>query len=150
MANKNQSLSQKHKVCSGAVAAGQTAINGTGINMSGFESVIFIAKLGAVNATGVGSLKGQASDDDGSADAYNDLAGSAVAFGDTDDGKLLILEVYRPKKKWVRPVVTRGTADSVVDSIIAILTKPRVAEVTEDAADVAGKEVHASPDEGTA
>jgi hypothetical protein len=54
-----------------------------------------------------------------------------------------------PAERYVRAVVTRGTADATIHGVIAILYGPRVLPVTQDAT-VAGIKTKASPEEGTA
>jgi hypothetical protein len=78
-----------------------------------------------------------------------DLAGAALAIADTADNKLLVLDVFRPAERYVRAVVTRGTADAVIDGVIAIQYGARVLPASQDAT-VAGIETHVSPAEGTA
>jgi len=36
---------------------------------------------------------------------------------------MLVLDVYRPAKRYVRPVVLRATANAVIDGVIAIQYK---------------------------
>jgi hypothetical protein len=131
------------------VAAGTTDQNGTGVDMTGFEGVAFVAALGAITASAVTSLKAQQSDDDGSADDYTDLEGTDVPIDDDEDNKLLILDIYRPRKRYVRPVLLRETANAVIDGIYAVLYGPKDEPITPDAS-VAETELHVSPDEGTA
>lgn len=130
-------------------AAGLTDVNGAGVDLQGYEGCLFILGFGTITVNGVQGLKAQASDDDGSGDAYSDLAGTLVAAADTDDDKLVVLDVHKPAKRWIRPVVERATANSVIDLVIAIpygaMKKPTVTH-----ADVANSEIHASPAEGTA
>jgi hypothetical protein len=133
-----------------AVAAGTTDQNSTGVNMAGWESVEFVAAFGALTATQVTSLKLQQSSDDGSADAYSDLAGtSSGALADGDGNKLIRLEIVNPEKRYVRAVVDRGTANAVIDGVIAILRRPRSLPITQDAS-VSKYESHVRPAEGTA
>lgn len=134
---------------SNAVAAGATDSNGTGVDMTGYDAVRFVALLGALTATQVTGLHAQQSDDDGSADAYSDIEGSATEnMGDDDDNDMLITDIIRPTKRYVRPVVDRATANAVIDGVIAELYRTREVPVTQDATviDVA-KTV--APDEGT-
>ena len=134
------------------VAAGTTDQNGTGLNMAGFDGVLFVALFGALTATQVTSLKGQQSDDDGSADAYGDLEGTSVGpLADGDGNKCLVLDIFRPAKQYVRPVIDRGTANAVIDGVIAIQYTARSLPVAQAAAaGVAFAEKHATPAEGTA
>ncbi len=93
-----------------AVAAGTTDQNGTGVDMQGFESVTFVALLGTLTATQVTSLKAQQSDDNGVANASSGMAGSdSGALADADDDKGIVLTVVQPTKRYVRPVLLRGT-----------------------------------------
>jgi hypothetical protein len=46
---------------------------------------------------------------------------------------MLLLDVYRPAKRYVRPVVVRGTADAAIDGVIAILYGPEKEPPTADA-----------------
>ena len=134
-----------------AVAAGTTSQNGSSVDMQGFNTVTFIAAFGTLTDTAVTGIKAQQSSDDGSSDTFADLEGTAKAIADTDDNKLLVLEIVKPRERYVRPVITRGTANAVIDSVIAILSNkgPGKLPITEDAT-VAGSELHVSPAEGTA
>ena len=132
------------------VAAGTTDQNGSGVDMSGFEAVTFIALVGVLTATQVTSLKAQQSDDDGSADAYSDLLGSDSGdLADDDDDLGIVLTVVRPRKQWVRPVLLRGTANAVIDGIVAILHSAAKTPTVKDAS-IAFAASLVSPAEGTA
>lgn len=135
--------------CLNAVAAGTTSQNGSGVDTSNAETVTFIAEFGSIAAGAVTGLKAQGSDDDGSSDAYADLEGTLVEIADDEGNKILVLEIVRPKSKWVRPVVVRGTANAVIDGVIAITTLTRVTPVTQGSTVAASKSV-VSPAEGTA
>lgn len=117
-----------------AVAAGTSVQNGTGVDMTDFEGVLFIFAMGALTATQVTSLKAQQSADDGGADPYADITGAVTAnAADADSNKLLLLDVYRPQKKFVRPVATRGTANAVIDGVVAVLYGPKKAPTSQPA-----------------
>jgi len=106
---------------SNAAAAGTSDVNGTGVDMQGFDGVLFVAAVGTLTATQVTTLKAQSSTDDGSTDAYADISGAVTAaLADGDSNKLLVLDVHHPSERYVRPVLDRGTANAVLDGIIAI------------------------------
>ena len=132
-----------------AAAAATTDIEATGVDMAGFGSVTFIVPFGTITAGAVTSVKAQQSDDNGSTDGWSDLAGSAVTVADTDDNKVAVLEITRPVKRYVRPVVDRGTQNAVVDGILAILSHPRTLPITADSTLITPKLLNA-PAEGTA
>ncbi|MGE0105103.1 MAG: hypothetical protein AB7O81_34885 [Blastocatellales bacterium] len=134
-----------------AVAAGATVQTGAAVDMKNFEGVTFILGVGALTADQVTALKAQQSSDDGSADAYSDLEGTLTGpFADDDDNQVMILEIIRPQKRYVKPIVNRATANAVIDFVIAIQHTPKAEPVTHDATTVAFSELHVSPDEGTA
>ena len=112
-----------------AVAAGTTDQNGAGVDMQadgGYDGVTFIAAFGTLTATQVTQIKAQQSDDDGSTDDYTDLAGTLVGpLADGDSNKLLVLEIFRPTKRWVRCVVDRGTANAVIDGVVTFEWKDK-------------------------
>ena len=132
-----------------ATAAGTTAVNGTVLDMANWEGVMFVASFGALTATQVTKLKiQQGLLADGSDMA--DLEGSATAaLADGDGNKMLIAEVYQPRERYVRCVVVRGTANAVVDSVVAYQYGPRKIPVTQSSTVSAAKFVQ-SPAEGTA
>jgi len=128
---------------SGAVAAGTTAVNSAVVDMQGYDGVIFLASLGTAAANnGVKAQQGQVSNMSDAAD----LAGTLVSSNGTQTD--LVLEIFRPRERYVRAAVVRGTT-TTVDAIWAIqfmAAKMPVNNVT--AAQAA--EIWASPAEGTA
>lgn len=135
---------------SNAVAAGTTAITPTaGLDMEGYEGVLFIVPMGAITTGAVTDVKVQQSSDDGATDAYSDLAGSAFNVADSDDNQLVYIDVFRPQKRYVKPVVDRATQNAVVDGIIAIRYGARRLPAEMDTT-VAGGLLLISPAEGTA
>jgi hypothetical protein len=133
-----------------AVAAGTTNQNTASVDMTGWDTVEFVALMGALTATQVTKLKTQQSSDDASTDAYDDLAGSATAaMADADTNKTLRSEIVKPTKRYVRAVLVRGTANAVIDGIIAIQRRARRAPITQSSTVSAVKTV-VQPAEGTA
>jgi hypothetical protein len=60
-----------------------------------------------------------------------------------------VTDVFRAQKRYVRAVVTRGTANAVIDGVIALQYSARVQPVTNDST-VKATKLMISPDEGTA
>jgi hypothetical protein len=115
-----------------AVAAGTTNQNTSSVDMTGWDSVEFVAHLGALTATQVTKLKAQTSSDDAAADAFADVSGGATAAAaDADSGKLLRCEVIRPRERYARAVVVRGTENAVINSVIAIQRRGRRLPLTQ-------------------
>ncbi|MCC6699106.1 MAG: hypothetical protein IT365_26010, partial [Candidatus Hydrogenedentes bacterium] len=84
---------------SNAEAAAQTAINSTGVDMTGFDGVMFLVPFGAITSGGVQSVNA-AQGSDNSAD-WVDLEGSKIAVADDDDNQIVVLDIYKPKDRYV-------------------------------------------------
>lgn len=112
---------------SNAVAAGTTAVNSAWVDVSNADGVRFTALLGALTANQVTSLKLQGAclaNQADAADLKDSTSGNVIQTAncaDTDTNKILSVEVYKPKVRYVRAVVNRGTANAVVDGILAHL-----------------------------
>ena len=118
-----------------AAAAGTSDVNSTVVDMAGWGAVKFTALLGALTATQVTKLKAQQGDAADGSDMA-DVGGAVTdAAADADGNKLLVLDVSRGllTKRYVRAVLDRGTANAVLDGIIAELYLPRSIPVTADA-----------------
>jgi len=148
MTNINLGTDVKVTVMSNAVAAGTSDVEPTTIDMQDFESVMFIVTFGAIVAGAATTVKAQQSAASGSGEA--DLLGTSQTVADDDDNQAFVIDLVRPGKRYVRPVVTRATQNSTVESIIAIQYNTRKSPTTQDATTVGGIETHVSPAEGTA
>jgi hypothetical protein len=135
-----------------AVAAGTSNQTSSAVDMQsngGFDEVTFVAMFGTLTASQVTKIKVQQSDDDGASDAYDDVAGSlSVALADADSNKMLATTV-RPRKRYVKCVVVRGTANAVIDGVLALLSRQDKAPVTQPST-IVGWKTQDYPDEGTA
>jgi hypothetical protein len=135
---------------SNAAAAATTDVNGTGVSTAGWDGVLFVALLGTLTTTHQTSLKAQQSSDNASADDYTDIAGSSTGnMADGDSNKIILLDVFRPTKEYVRPVLDRGNANAVVDGILAIRYAGRNIPITQGST-VSVQDYVISADEGTA
>lgn len=132
----------------GATAGTTTITPSAGIDMQGFNSALFLILFGALTDTTVPSVKVQQSDDDGVADGYSDLEGTSYAITDADDNKIVAVEVIRPTKRYLKVIVTRATANAVLDGIVCVQSNAigplPITQTT------LGNEVHVTPAEGTA
>lgn len=131
-----------------AVVAGTTSQNGSVSDMQGYDGIMYVVAFGAITATGVQGLKAQQGAQSNLSDGA-DLEGSLVSVADTGSNKCAVLDIYRPQERYLRPVVTRGTANAVIDSVIAIKYNSK-SKPTVQAAAVAASKLIVSPAEGTA
>ena len=104
-----------------AVAASTASTSSTGVDMLGYTGVRFIASLGTLTAGSSPTMQAQSSSDDGVADAYAAIGSATAAMPDADDNKLLIVQVYRPKERYVRVNIPLATQNRVIDGIVAEL-----------------------------
>lgn len=116
-----------------AAAAGSVNQNTTALDMSqngGYRGVRFIAHIGTLTASQVTKMKLQDSTDNGN---WSDVTGSeTAAMADGDSNKMLVCDCYRPKNRYLRAVIERGTANAVIDSVVAELYDPIVEPTTQD------------------
>lgn len=135
---------------SNAVAAGVTTITpSTGIDMNSWSRCAFLVHWGTIVTGGVQSIEIHQSSDDGVADPYTGLLGTNVSVADTDDNKVTIVEVFKPRERYIKCIVNRAIQNSTVDGILAIQSEVKVPAAAADST-VSGSESHVSPAEGTA
>jgi hypothetical protein len=129
------------------VAAGTTSTTSSSVDMLGYAGVRFIAAFGALTNSQVTNLKAQQSSDNAN---FFDIAGSATAnMADADSGKLLIVDVFKPLLRYVRASVQRGTANTVIDVVLAERYRPSLEAVTQDST-VSAQKILSQPATGTA
>lgn len=113
------------------VAAGTSNQNTASVDMSGFDAVRFIAAIGALTSTQVTRLKVQGSTDNSN---FSDISGAATDnMADGNSNTLLIVDVPRSSYRYLRGVVVRGTANAVIDGVIAEQYRARSIPITQDA-----------------
>lgn len=113
---------------SNAVAAGTTAVNSSPVDMQGFESVAFITAFGTISSGAVTSTQIEHSAD---GTTWNPVEGSKVTVPDTASNKVAINEAVRPTLRYIRLTVNRGTANAVIDGIVAVRTRARKSPTTQ-------------------
>lgn len=108
-----------------AVAAGTSDQSSDWVDCQNCSGVRFIALFGTLTASQVTSMKLQGANASNKSDATDLLdsdTGTVVtttALADTDSNKMLVAEVHRLKCRYVRVVIDRGTANAVIDGVIA-------------------------------
>lgn len=132
-----------------AGAAGTSDINGTTLDMQGFDGVMVIVRMGTITANAVTSIKMQ-QDTDSGAGTMADLEGTSITVADNDDDQIFVIDLYKPRERYVRVVVDRGTQNAVVASAEYIQYGPSAMPTTMNVTDAVTFEGHVSPAEGTA
>lgn len=146
----NLSLNADFRVSVNATAAGTgDTINGTAIDMAGWEGILLIYSFGAITTSAVTTIKAQGgAASDGSDGA--DLLGTAQSIADTDDNKIAMVDIFNPKQRYIRPVITRATANAVINNVIAILYRGDITPAAAHSTAVRVAERFNSPPTGTA
>lgn len=131
-------------------AEGATDRNGAGFDTAGLDGVMIITKFGDIAAGATTNVHAEQSSDDGSADAYADLTGTAITVAADDDNQIFIIDVYRPRERYVRGVVDKDTSNNTEEMMIYIGYQAGKKPTTQDLTDEVTYELHVSPAEGTA
>lgn len=118
-------------------AHGVGTVNGADIDISGFSECAFHLDVGTVGASGTVDAKVQEAADDGSGspDTYSDVAGTTITQITATDKTALISLNAEKRKKFLRLVVTVGTAASDL-AATAIKSRGKYQPTTQDADEV--------------
>jgi len=114
----------KFIVVENAAVAGTSTLTTDVVDMLGYQSIAFIAKLGDVSDTSVLALtaKGNSANSVSSPTPTTYAGAATYTAGASDaDNKLMIVDIEKPRDRYVFATLARGTANAVVDSIIAVL-----------------------------
>ena len=68
-------------------------INGTTLDMQGFESVLIVVRMGAITAGAVTSIKAQSTAQSDASDAA-DLTGTSQTIADSDDDETFYIDLH--------------------------------------------------------
>ncbi len=111
-------------------ADGTTDPDGRSVDMLGFDGCVFICVVGVITTTGTVNMSiAQSSDDT----TYNAISGAAAQADLAADGdKLLVVDVYKPGDRYLRPTVTRATANSILGGIVSVRYKGRKSPFTQN------------------
>lgn len=124
----------------GAVAAGTTVQNGTTLDMSGFEGVMFIASMGAITAGAVTSLIASGGAASNGSDKVA-ITGASVTIADDGDDKAYVLDIFRPLDRYITATVNRATQNAVINSVMAIQYGAKERPIVHDATSVGGSAI---------
>lgn len=95
-------------------AAGTSDISGTTLDMTGFDGVYCVVRMGAIVANAVTTMKWQSDTVSSFDDDPNDLTGTSITIADDDDGEIFISDLFQPRERYVRVVVPRATQNATV------------------------------------
>lgn len=141
----------KTVLCKSAVAAGATDItDATAIDMAGYDACRFIFSFGTITAGAATSVAVAALDTSSPTPGTDDLAGSKITVADDADNTLFILDIVRPRYRYLRPFIKRATQNAVVNCVIAELYRKSGALPVAKDSTVTAQEIHVSTAQGAA
>ncbi len=126
-----------------AAGAGTGTTNGTILDMLGYEGVLFVG--GAIGTVNAGNYFKVQQDTASGGGTMADLEGTKLV--PTVNAYAVAIDVYRPRERYVRPVVVLG-ASSTLGDLYAIQYGESLAPTSH--ATGIDTETHISPAEGTA
>lgn len=117
-----------------SVADGQATIVGEIVDTAGFTGACFIYKLGAVTDGGAITLKVYM-DADPAFGSASEMTGAsaAIATAATDSDQFLVVDVVKPRERYLRPTIVIATQNAEIDSAICILYNPSVKPIAQPA-----------------
>lgn len=136
---------------SNAVANGTSNVNCASYDLLGtfggqFDTVTAIAAVNSLTSTQQTVLKLQGSNDNST---WVDLTNSHQGPPQDNAGTpLLITEAFRPQCRYIRPVVTRGTANGALDGVFVILSNAHSLPITTQDSTVAIPQTGGSGSQG--
>jgi len=104
MSDFHLSRNVKKTLCQAPLAAASTGRAGAAVDMANWDGVEFAGSLGTYGTTSFATLKAQVST---STTSWTDLTGATASSTAGVDDKLLIVDVFRPRQRYVRPFLTQ-------------------------------------------
>jgi len=111
------------------------------------DGAVFVLALGTVTSGSEVKLQVRGGSLSNGSD-MEDLAGASVshvADGTDGNNKLMAVEVFRPRHRYLRAVVTRAEENAVIDGVVALLHSPQEKPVEQDDDSVLGVTTVLSP-----
>jgi hypothetical protein len=119
------------------------------LDMKGFEGVMMVVKFATIAGGAATSIKAQQDDAVGGG-TMADLEGTAQTVADNDDDQIFIIDLVKPRKRYVRLYIDKDGANATAESAIYIQYGAREEPVVQTVTNAVTYERHVSPAEGTA
>jgi hypothetical protein len=118
-----------------SVSAGKATTVGEIVDTAGFGGACFIYKLGSVTDASAITLKIYQGTDSTVSDAAEiSGASAAIASASTDSEQMLVVDVIKPRERYLRPTIVVGTQNAEIDWGLCILYNPSEIPVTQTSA----------------
>ncbi len=130
-------------------ASGTADRNGATLDMAGYEGVMMVAKFATIAAGATTTIKAQQGAASDLSDAA-DLAGTSISVAADDDNQVFVIDLFRPRERYVRVVIDKDASNAAAESAIYYQYGPKKQPVSNNVTDLVTYEKHVSPAEGTA
>lgn len=101
-----------------AVASGTTNVAGSEVDMSGWDGVVFVCDVQTATSDDVNKLTAQMAAS--TTATFEAIANSSISSTAGQDNMLLVTDCYKPGKRYVRPLLTRGSTGTSAGAIVAV------------------------------
>lgn len=98
-------------ITTAAGASGTGTITGATLDMQGYEGVMILVAMGPIASSGPVTLKVQ-QDTDSAMGAAADLEGTGITVADDADNTSFIIDIRRPRERYVRLIAARHTSNA--------------------------------------
>jgi len=120
------------KIFDDNAAGTDDTLNGDILDLANADSVCAVIALGDVSNTSVITLKAYTGDEANLSDgAYETDTATVTADATSADDKLLVLDVIKPGKRYVRFDIVRATANAEIDAGVAVRYNYRAIPTTQ-------------------
>ncbi len=130
-------------------AEGSADRNGATYDTQGFEGVLMVVKFGDIAAGATTNIHAESGAESDMSDAA-DLTGTGITVAEDDDNQIFIIDLYRPRERYVRVVVDKDASNNTEEMAFYIGYSARKGPTVMTLADEVTYELHVSPAEGTA
>lgn len=115
-----------------SVAAGKATTVGEIVDTAGFDAACFIYKLGTVVDGAAVTLKiYQGTDSSVSDVAEISGASAAIAVTASDSEQQLVVDIVKPRERWLRPTIVTATQNVEIDWGVCILYNPDIKPIAQ-------------------
>ncbi len=100
------------------LADGQSDPNSSRVDMAGYDGVLFLCGIGTITGSGTVLMTAKQAATDIAGDALS--GATAQADTSTDGDKVLMIDIFRPKDRYLGVTLTRAVANSVIGGVWAL------------------------------
>lgn len=136
-------------VADAIAAANNTDSDSAAVDTQGYEGVLFVTPITDSVDGGVATATAMQCDTSNGTFAALSGAAATVTSADDDDlnGKLLVVDVYKPRERYLKLNLTSATQNIAFGATVAIAYGARRLPITQDTDEVAASTLAVSPAE---